>query len=132
MTDYHARSLALADEIERTYPVTQWQIGNVPVWPLARWALHHDIYLQSLRPSHRVTNASQRGRLSRRVTRAAASALTPLIDVWRSRSDLRHTVLVPRRAHALFVGNGDAFDLIDGAWRDRFGEPLICALQKTG
>ncbi len=39
MMDYHARSLALVDEIERTYPVTQWQVGDVPVWPLARLIL---------------------------------------------------------------------------------------------
>lgn len=126
------RSLALADEIERTYPVTRWHIGDVPVWPLARWALHHNIYLQSLRPSQRTANPPQRRRAPSRIARVARSALTPVIDVWRSRSDLRHLVLVPRRAHALFLGNGDAFDFVDGAWRDRFGEPLICALQKTG
>src|SRR5687767_7220706 len=76
MTDYHMRSLALADEIERTYPVTRWHIGDVPVWPLARWALHHNVYLQSLGLSDRPKpNPSRRARLASRATRAASSAL---------------------------------------------------------
>lgn len=126
MTDYHARSLALVDEIERTYPVTQWQVGDVPVWPLARLFLHGSLYKQS------IARGEQKAHRARRVALAASYALSPLIDAWQSRSDLRHTVLVPQRADAMYLGNGDAYDLVDGAWRDRFGDPLISELQKTG
>ena len=126
MMDYHARSLALVDEIERTYPVTQWQVGDVPVWPLARLILHGNLYKQS------VARGEQNARQPRRVALAASYALSPLIDAWQRRGDLRHAVLVPQRANAVYLGNGDAFDWIDGAWRDRFGDPLIVELHKTG
>ena len=46
MIDYHARFLTLVDEIERTYSVTRWRIGDVPVWPLARRTLYVDLYSQ--------------------------------------------------------------------------------------
>jgi hypothetical protein len=88
--------------------------------------LHGNLYKQS------VARGEQNVHRPRRVALAASYALSPLIDAWQRRGDLRHAVLVPQRANAVYLGNGDAFDWIDGAWRDRFGDPLIVELHKTG
>jgi hypothetical protein len=41
-------------------------------------------------------------------------------------------VLRPHRAEALFLGDGVSLDQVDGAWRDRFCDPLIAELHRQG
>jgi hypothetical protein len=131
MTDYFVRFLTLVDEIERTYPVTRWQVGDVPAWPLARNGLFVDLYWQE--HERRADIAPPRSRLvSARLTRALSQAATPLANIWRRRDDLRHAVLLPRPADVLFFGDELSLEWIDGAWRDRFFDPLITELNRDG
>jgi hypothetical protein len=67
-----------------------------------------------------------------RVARAGNNLMTPFTNLWRSRRDLRHVVLRPHRAEALFLGDGVSLDQVDGAWRDRFCDPLIAELHRQG
>jgi hypothetical protein len=64
--------------------------------------------------------------------RAASSLATPLSNMWKSRRDLAHWLPSPRRADAILLGDGVSLDLIQGAWRDRFGEPIVAALERRG
>jgi hypothetical protein len=43
MTEYHRQFFALVDGIERRFPVVDWRVGDVPVWPLARATLYSNI-----------------------------------------------------------------------------------------
>src|SRR5882672_6126240 len=132
MVDYHSRFLALVNEIETTFPVAEWLLGDVPVWPLARADLYIEMYWQNAGRTEEEWRAARQKRVFSRVVQGAAYAATPLINIWRSRADLRHMVLRPRRAHALFLGHAGSLDQIDGAWRDRFCDPLISALEGNG
>lgn len=133
MTEYHRRFLALVDEVERAFPVAEWHVGDVPVWPLARATLYTDLYQLGIgKPEYTHTHAAPRGGLVTRIGRAAADAATPLTNIWRHRSDLRHLVLAPHRADALFVGDGVSLDCVNGAWQDRFCDPLIERLHADG
>lgn len=132
MTDYYVRFLALVDEIERTYPVTRWQVGEVPVWPLARNELYVDLYWQDYGPSVMNTDTARQRRLSTHLQSVLSRAATPLTNTWRSRADLRNMLLFPRSARALFFGDEFALEWIDGAWRDRFFHPLITQLHQKG
>ncbi len=64
--------------------------------------------------------------------RTAARLARPVRNWWRSRHDLAHFVGRPTPAHAIFLGDGVSLDLVDGAWQDRFGEPVISALENRG
>ena len=64
--------------------------------------------------------------------RRLAGILRPLRNMWRSRGDLEHFVIRPKPAHAIILGDGVSLDFVDGAWRDRFSEPLIEAFEKRG
>src|SRR5690349_7867270 len=64
--------------------------------------------------------------------RAASSVARPALNLWKSRHDLAHWVTRPHRADAIFLGDGVSLDRVDGAWRDRFGEPVISALERQG
>jgi len=121
---FHSRYLALVGRIERQFPVNKWFVGDVPVWPLARMQLHNDMFWASsgsLPPSP--------GSYPRR---AVAAIALPLTNIWKSRRDLAHWVARPRRADTILLGNGVSLDRIDGRWQDRFGEPVMAALERRG
>jgi hypothetical protein len=121
---FHRRYLTLVDEIERNFPVAEWRRGDLDIWPLARMELYLDMHW---------TNAgSPRPELHPFPLRRLARAARPLRNLWRSRRDLKHFVARPKRADAIFLGDGVSLDYIDRSWRDRFGEPLIAALERRG
>jgi len=123
---FHRRYLALVDEIERRFPVIRWRSGDVEIWPLARMDLYLDMYWVNVGGS-----APELHPLLLPL-RAAVRAATPLINWWRSRRDLEHLVVRGRPAHAIFLGDGVSVDRVDGAWQDRYGEPVIAALERRG
>jgi len=123
-TPFHQRFLTLVAEIERSLPVALWKSGDVEIWPLARMDLYLDMYWANVggeQPKSRP--------LPLRILGAAA---TPVTNIWKSRRDLRHWVVRPKSADAIFLGDGVSLDLIDGAWQDRYGEPIIAALERRG
>jgi len=64
--------------------------------------------------------------------RAMARIATPLTNLWKSRRNLARWVVRPKPAHAIFLGDGVSLDFVEGEWQDRFGEPLIAALESRG
>jgi hypothetical protein len=121
---FHRRYLQLAQEIESNFAVAQWQAGDLALWPLARMDLYMELYGASVG----VTPPPARSLLRRALERYA----TPAVHLWRSRHDLAHWLPHPRKAPAIVLGDGVSLDFIDGAWRDRYGEPLMQALDRRG
>lgn len=119
------RFRSLAAQLEERFPVSRWRQGDLDVWPLTRTALFLDLYWSTYgAPPAQAQRAWPR--------RLASLALRPLSNTWHSRRDLRHVLLRPRRAAAVFLGDGVTLDRVDGAWRDRFCEPLIGTLAQLG
>jgi hypothetical protein len=123
-TPFHQRFLTLVAEIERSLPVALWKSGDVEIWPLARMDLYLDMYWANVGGEQ-----PKRRPLPLRILSAAA---TPVTNVWKSRRDLRHWVVRPKSADAILLGDGVSLDPIDGAWQDRYGEPIIAALERRG
>jgi hypothetical protein len=133
MTEYHRQFFALVDEIEKRFPVIDWRAGDVALWPLARATLYSNICEELLGEGGAAGHARrQELRFPERVVRTVAHAATPLANMWRNRSDLRHAVLRPHRAKALFLGDGVSLDQVGGSWRDRYCDPLISELDARG
>lgn len=121
---FHHRFLVLVEDIERRFPVANWNAGDLDVWPLVRVSLYNDMYWQSL---GRAVVAPRGSRCP-----ALAPLAARLRDAWKSRSDLKHWVARPKRAHAILLGDGVCVDYTGDAWRDRYGEPLVAALEERG
>jgi hypothetical protein len=121
---FHRRYTALAAAIERRFPVADWRLDDVPIWPLARFDLYLDM--------HRTAFGGVEPRQRPVVLQLAAALARPLIIRWRARRDLAHRLRRPEPAHALLLGDGVSLDKVDGAWQDRFGEPIVAALEKDG
>jgi hypothetical protein len=121
---FHSRYLKLTEHIERHFPVAQWISGDVEIWPLARMDLYLDMYWANV--------GGELPKSRPMALRVIGSLATPLKNVWRSRADLRHWEVRPKPADAIFLGDGVSLDFIDGAWQDRYCEPVIQALESRG
>jgi hypothetical protein len=122
---FNHRYAALLDEIERNFPVSEWRGGDLEIWPLVRMDLYHDLYFADAG----IAPPAERRALPLHI---AGRVAMPLRNLWKSRHDLANHVMRPRPAHAIFLGDGFSLDRVDGKWRDRFGEPLIAALEARG
>jgi hypothetical protein len=120
----HQSYLDLVDEIEARFDVARWRSGDVDLWPPARVDLFLDLFkaggAESARPAPPF------------LQRSATALATPLTNAWKSRRDLQHWLPRPRLADAILLGDGVSLDRIDGAWRDRHGEPVMAALERQG
>lgn len=121
---FHHRYTWLVSEIERHFPVDRWRLGDVPVWPLARFALYVDM--------HRAAFGGSAPRERPLFLRLGGALARPLINRWRSRHDAAHQLYTPKVAHAVLLGDGVSLDRVDGAYEDRFGEPVVAALERMG
>jgi hypothetical protein len=121
---FHRKYRELVETVERECPVSTWRASDIDLWPLVR----QDLFLDLFRQSGGLTN----GKRSSFLIRAASSLTVPLTNGWKSRHDLSHWVARPTEADAIFLGDGVSLDLVDGTWRDRFGDPIVGALESLG
>ena len=120
----HGRYQALVQSIECENAVSAWRAGDVDLWPLARQDLYLDLFRQA--------GGDTAPRQARFILRAIASLAVPWTNAWKSRHDLAHWLPRPHRADAIFLGDGVSLDRVEGAWSDRFGEPIAGALERQG
>jgi hypothetical protein len=121
---FHRRYLDLIAEIEQRFAVSSWKHADLELWPLARMDLYLDMYWSSLGVEAPQSRAFW--------LRPAARLARPLRNLWRSRRDLRHWVARPRPAHAIFLGDGVSIDRLHGEAADRYGEPVMKAIERRG
>jgi hypothetical protein len=117
----HRRYFDLVEAIETTTRVADWRAGDVDLWPLARQDLFLDMFRRDIGDTAPPPPPFP--------VRAALALAAPLINVWKSRHDFVHLLPRPHRADMLLLGDGISLDRIDGAWRDRYGEPVLEALE---
>ena len=121
---FHGRYLEIVNHIERNFPVAHWKSGDVDIWPFARMDLYLDMYWDSVGGAPPAPRAFP--------LRVASNVARPFVNLWRSRRDFAHLARRAKPAHAIFLGDGVSLDRNDGAWEDRFSEPLIAAMEKRG
>ena len=120
----HHFYLQLVAEIEDRFQVQDWRSGDIDLWPLASQDLFLDIFRRCGGDTARTPPAFLR--------KAVSGAALPVTNLWKSRSDLAHFVAHPRRSDTILLGDGVSLDFVDGAWRDRYCEPVASALEKGG
>ena len=120
----HRRFRELVDEIEGHCDTAHWRAGDIDLWPI----VSQDLFLDMFRGEGCETAAEPQPLLQR----AAVALALPAINLWRSRYDLKHWVARPHPADVILLGDGVSLDCVDGAWRDRFGEPIMRAVERRG
>jgi hypothetical protein len=125
VTPFHRRYLDLVAQIELRFPVASWKCGDVEIWPLARMDLYLDMFWAAVGGSPPTKQHAW-------PLRYAARIAAPLRYLWKSRRDLSHWVGRPKPADVIFLGDGVSLDRIEQGTTDRFGEPIIAALERRG
>lgn len=121
---FHRDYVALINEIEQRFAVVDWKCGDADLWPLARFDLYLDMYGANNHPARPHTRPF--------VVRLSGRALKPLLNLWRSRRDLKHWLGWPRQAAVIFLGDGVSLDRVERVYQDRQGENLMRALEERG
>ncbi|MCA9482384.1 MAG: hypothetical protein KC553_01480 [Nitrospina sp.] len=116
--------LNILNEVEDRFPVDQWIVGGLHVWPLVRVVLtnilldaYHGIGIQQEARYERLTG------LVRRVVRTYGGYLKAIIE------DRRKNASTSLPVKVVFLGDGASFVKQDGFYYDRFCEPLIDFLE---
>jgi hypothetical protein len=114
--------MAALVQIERTHPVTEWEVDGVRIWPFARVRIGYGINAAALHlpyaPSDRVGPVA-----STALRRAVAAA--PL-----ARQALRRTG--SRRHDAVFLSNGISLTRFDAVSYERFCDPIRDEMAAAG
>lgn len=112
-------------EIESRFPVAQWSVGSVPIWPLMRvrwflgeWASHY------VAPASGA-GAKAKGLAMRLLTGPARAMLA------QSR-DRQHAPSGSLRRDLLFLSDGVSYGKLGGRWVERFCDPVIRAAAARG
>lgn len=124
MSSPHQLYRSLTDTIERECRVAEWRAGDIDLWPLASQDLFLDIF--------RKTGSDSAPSPGPFIARATSTLSTPATNLWKSRHDITHWLARPHGADAILLGDGVSLDRVDGCWRDRFGEPIVSALERQG
>ena len=116
--------LQLVAKIEDCFQVQRWRSGDIDLWPLVSQDLFLDIF--------RMCGGDTAPAPPSYLLRAVSGAALPVINLWKSRADFAHLAVHPRRSDTILLGDGVSLDFVDGAWRDRYCEPVASALEKMG
>lgn len=112
-------------ECEQRYPVSQWSVSGVAVWPLVRIEGRAELLLRN---ASGTGPTRSRSRLAQFLRHAASPILQPLQNF----SDWKHETLRLHPVDAVFLGDGVSQDFIHGAWHDRYCAPVMDSLAACG
>lgn len=117
------------NDLEARFPVDQWSIRDIRVWPLYRIGLYFG-YVRAHQASPPASGGA--GRLAQVLFRAGALA-SGLLRYGRAElADGARRAAASRPVDALFLSDGISFANIDGAWYEKFCDPLMRRLQERG
>jgi glycosyltransferase involved in cell wall biosynthesis len=122
--------MKLLGELESRFPVDEWMVDSVRVWPIARIHLYYGFFEHQYfgeRPVRAgIVRVADLPRLARRLGRSAWRYLQCSI------TDFRNTHHRNRPHDALFLNYHTYMTLLDGRWYSRVCDPLVEQLAETG
>ena len=120
---------AAIQRVEVDFPVEDWTINGVRIWPLVK----ADIASESFRAGRRVVGAASAPRLVDRYP------LRPMLEVSRTNAKRVRASVLDRQqnqklvpAHALLYSDGASFVQLDGQFYERFCDPVRERLAAKG
>jgi len=120
----------LLNEVEGRFPVSEWVINGIHIWPLVRLELATDLTNASMYPTlyHSVKSVSKARRLATLSSRETRSLLRFCCAYLR---DLSKNAK-PRRAEVVFLSDGISFSYLIDSWYEKFCDPFVSRLRQHG
>lgn len=120
--------IRLITELEHEFPVEQWRVDGIRIWPLVRIKLYGYLYAFRIDAENRQRNESEGLGL---VASRGASAVSGLGRYLRAcLADFRHNRRARDAADIAFLSDGVSYALVDGEWYEKFCDPLIARLEQ--
>ncbi len=117
------------NDLEERFPVDQWTVNGIRVWPLYRIGL----YFGYIRSHQSGTGAnSPAGALLQRLSQAFGLLMGIPRYCVAEVTDRRKHASPSSLAEAVFLSDGISFANIDGAWYEKFCDPLMRRLTNQG
>jgi hypothetical protein len=113
-------------EIETRFPVAQWTVDSLPVWPLIRVRWFFTEWNRSYAGLPPVPSTTRAVALAVRLLSGPPRAL---LAQWRDRGK---APLGPARRDLLFLSDGVSYGQLGGRWLERFCDPVIRAAERRG
>ncbi len=116
----------LINALEARYPVDQWSVGELRVWPLVRVRFYTALLAQGLVPE------AAPGCFAR-LEQQASKRLRGLARYCRATlADRRRNASLHRHADVVFLSDGISYTNVQGLWYEKFCDPLIDRLEARG
>ena len=118
----------LLNEVEGRFPVAQWMIDGIHIWPLVRLELATDLTNASMYPAlyHSVRSVSK----ARRLTTLFLREVSGLLRFCLCLPERFSKNAKPRRAEVVFLSDGISFSYLIDSWYEKFCDPLISELEE--
>lgn len=119
------RLLDLLNELEADFDLDRWQVGGIPVWPVARSNIGRSA-------QERGAERSQRDAATRPVSQRTRYIRSAIGYLNASIKDRRHNDDGRGPRTAVFLGDGISRVRLDGSYYDRLVEPLVERVEALG
>ena len=110
--------------LEEKYPVAEWIIDDVAIWPLVRIVLFRDI-LSQVNAMENLSSADQKKMFWLRFKQATSSVYKYPVAYFR---DFKKNRDVDKNTQVLLINNGASYNKMRGEWFERFCDPIADAL----
>jgi len=117
--------MELINEAESKFPVEEWTIGNVHIWPLVRFDIFFQLLPQTVNTKSEKSNREIL-RLGRRPLWLLKNLFTFLYAICVNL--FRHQD-AQEGADAVFLSDGSSCTWLNGAWYENFCDPFISGLR---
>jgi hypothetical protein len=117
----------LLNEVEGRFPVAEWVVNGVHIWPLVRLDLATDLTNASMYPAlyHSVRSVSK----ARRLTTLFLRETSGLLRFGRAYLKDFSKNAKPRKAEVVLLSDGISFSYLIDSWYEKFCDPLISRLE---
>jgi hypothetical protein len=119
----------LLNEMEAVFPVEQWTVGDLHVWPIVRIKLAFDLAAAYHFGSTWKPNGSTLLRTARQ-SRAALAGLARFAHAYWT--DYKHNDWPTKKVDAVLLSDGISYTCIRGLWHEKFLEPILERFQREG
>ncbi len=119
-------ALDVVVDLEREFPVDQWVVSDIHVWPLLRIHIFNQLVFHFIGAGAK--ESGRRGPIGRAIQ--AAGALGRI--GWNMIADPRKNAWPGADVEAMMLGDGVSLSKVDGEWQDRVMDPIIAALAADG
>lgn len=121
--------MTFINEIEDKYPVDEWVVDGIHIWPLIRIQVATNIILKSTQGDVPPQQNQQKAALLPKLAKVAIGHVAHAKNYLK---DYRKNDSLKRRVDALFLGDQVSRVLVNNRWYDRFCDPLMDKLGALG